>query len=262
MVKCLSIKTTADNEFEVVPISVPMFPMRAASDMWSGVDDRPKGLPSKAIQCLRLHETGWMLEDVQQLICVLTGELRIFGATKATLKSGDTILIEKGLRPEDAFSFSDDCSILSLHVPDWVPEAALAAQAEAPQVSGPRKPNFKWLYAGADRQSYFSECPEFFDETRGWGATVRPVYSTIFIEMADGFFMDWHAEGANNIVLILSGELELETAGGGGDIQRFGPGDICLAVDRTGQGHIDRARGRTVIANVVIPSKTLDAPTG
>jgi hypothetical protein len=80
--------------------------------------------------------------------------------------------------------------------------------------------------------------------------------------MADGFFMDWHAEGAKNIVLILAGELELETAGGSGDIQRFAAGDICFAVDRAGQGHIDRAHGRTILVNVVIPSKTFHAPSG
>jgi quercetin dioxygenase-like cupin family protein len=260
VVKSLSIKTAADKEIDVVPISLPMFPMRLASDMWTGADDRPKGLPSKAVQCLRLRETGWVLEDVQQLICVLTGELSV-AAKKVALTSGDTILIEKGLQPKDVFSFSDDCSILSLHVPDWVPEAALAAQTEAPPASAPRKANFKWLYSGADTQSYFSEFNECFDETRGWGAKTRPVYSTIIVEMADGFFMDWHAEGANNIVLVLCGELELETAGGGGDIQRFGPGDICVAVDRTGQGHIDRAHGRTVLANVVIPSKSFHAPS-
>ena len=257
--RSLSIKPAVGNEFEVVPISLPMFPMKLASDMWTGADDRPQGLPSKAIQCLRLRETGWVLEDVQQLICVLTGELRI-AAKKVALTSGDSILIEKGLQPEEVFSFSDDCSILSLHVPDWVPEVALGTQIEAPQSPAPRQPNFKWLYTGADSQSYFSEFPEFFEATQGWGTKVRPVYSTIIVDMADGFFMDWHAEGANNIVLILAGELELETAGGGGDIQRFAPGDICFAVDRAGQGHIDRAHGRTILANVVIPSKSFHAP--
>ena len=255
------IKTTADTEFELVPISLPLFPMKTAGDMWTGAHDRPKGLPSTAIQCLRLRETGWVLEDVQQLICVLTGELRI-GAQQVALTSGDSILIEKGLQPEKVFSFSDDCSILSLHVPDWLPQAAPAAQTQAPQSPAPRKPNCKWLYTGADSQSYFAEFSEFFDATQGWGAKVRPVYSTIIVDMADGFFMDWHAEGANNIVLILAGELELQTAGGGGDVQRFTAGDICFAVDRAGQGHIDRARGRTILANVVIPSKTFHAPSG
>ena len=259
--RSVSIKTTADDEFELVPISLPLFPMKRAGDMWTGAHDRPKGLPSQAIQSLRLRETGWVLKDVQQLICVLTGELRI-GAKKVALTSGDSILIEKGLRPEEVFSFSDDCSILSLHVPDWVPEAVPAAPTEAPQSPAPRKPNLKWLYTGADSQSYFAEFPEFFDATQGWGAKVRPVYNTIIVDMADGFFMDWHAEGANNIVLVLAGELELETAGGGGDRQRFAAGDICFAVDRAGQGHIDRARGRTILVNVVIPSKTFHVPSG
>jgi hypothetical protein len=102
-VKSLSIKTTVDSEFEVVPILLPMFPIKLAGDMWTGAVDRPKGLPSKAMQCLRLRETGWVLEDVQQLICVLTGELRI-GAKKVALTWGDSILIEKVVIDDDPSS--------------------------------------------------------------------------------------------------------------------------------------------------------------
>jgi quercetin dioxygenase-like cupin family protein len=52
-------------------------------------------------------------------------------------------------------------------------------------------------------------------------------------------FIDWHPAPRRQYVITLSGESEVEVAGG----QKFraGPGHLMLADDTTGQGHISRA---------------------
>jgi hypothetical protein len=72
----------------------------------------------------------------------------------------------------------------------------------------------------------------------------------------DGF-IDWHPEVVNNLAIFLSGELELESGGGGGAIEVFHAGDVCLAQDRTGEGHIDRTRGVTHVALIVVETENL-----
>ena len=61
-----------------------------------------------------------------------------------------------------------------------------------------------------------------------------------------GNFLDWHPAPRRQFVITLSGLDELEC--GDGSQRRLGPGDILLAEDTTGQGHITREiRPRRVI---------------
>jgi hypothetical protein len=57
----------------------------------------------------------------------------------------------------------------------------------------------------------------------------------------------------------MTGKLELEVSGDG-DIEVFGPGDVCLAEDRTGEGHIDRMHGETRLALIVFEDDHLWTP--
>ena len=52
-------------------------------------------------------------------------------------------------------------------------------------------------------------------------------------------------------------ELEIETEGRGGGIEVFRAGDICLAEDRAGGGHIDRTRGATHVGLLVLETEDL-----
>lgn len=51
----------------------------------------------------------------------------------------------------------------------------------------------------------------------------------------------WHPAPRRQLVIILSGRLEIEA--GDGSKRRFGPGDLLLADDLIGQGHISRYSG-------------------
>jgi hypothetical protein len=59
-----------------------------------------------------------------------------------------------------------------------------------------------------------------------------------FIEQDSGYMHDWHNAPCRQIVITLEGICEIEI--GGGIKRRFMPGNILLAEDTTGRGHITR----------------------
>jgi uncharacterized cupin superfamily protein len=54
-------------------------------------------------------------------------------------------------------------------------------------------------------------------------------------------------------VITLSGAVEIEP--GDGTVRRFGPGDVMLADDTTGHGHITRVVSKEPRTYVMIPLK-------
>jgi hypothetical protein len=59
-----------------------------------------------------------------------------------------------------------------------------------------------------------------------------------FLSFAPRGVMEPHAAPRRQLVVILSGEVEVET--GDGNTRRFRPGEMMLADDTTGSGHITR----------------------
>jgi hypothetical protein len=53
-------------------------------------------------------------------------------------------------------------------------------------------------------------------------------------------------------VVVLRGEIEVEVSGGAS--RRFGPGDLVLAADTSGHGHITRVVGDTPFEGLGIPT--------
>jgi hypothetical protein len=51
--------------------------------------------------------------------------------------------------------------------------------------------------------------------------------------------------------------MEMEVGGGGGAVEVFHAGDICLAEDRTGEGHIGRFRGVVHVVIMVVETENL-----
>lgn len=68
--------------------------------------------------------------------------------------------------------------------------------------------------------------------------------SVLFAELPEGMSQNWHNAPARQIVVVLSGTLEVEVA----DKQtlRWGPGGAFLADDVTGKGHQTRSIGGPV----------------
>lgn len=97
------------------------------------------------------------------------------------------------------------------------------------------------LYSGDDGESHFEdlEMPLApageFSRVSG----LQKATGILFRETTGGYFIDWHNAPRRQYVIVLDGRVEIEV--GDGARRRFGPGDVFLAEDTTGRGHISRA---------------------
>jgi quercetin dioxygenase-like cupin family protein len=66
-----------------------------------------------------------------------------------------------------------------------------------------------------------------------------------------GYILNWHCAPRRQYTITLSGEAEIEV--GDGTVKRIGAGDVILAEDLTGQGHITRVVGNQPRLSVVVP---------
>ena len=92
---------------------------------------------------------------------------------------------------------------------------------------------FYRLYSGDDEQSHFQELDssrssEFFNATRS-------AKGLLFRNDFAPHIVDWHRAPRRRWVITLSGSVDIGL--GDGSSMTFGPGDVFLAEDVTGQGH-------------------------
>jgi quercetin dioxygenase-like cupin family protein len=103
------------------------------------------------------------------------------------------------------------------------------------------------VYSGADGRSHVAEEPiamRPFTDTEGAhgeGTAMQSVKGIAFRVAPPGYVLDWHCAPRRQYSISLSGNAEIEV--GDGTVVRVGPGDIVLAEDLTGQGHITRVVG-------------------
>ena len=97
------------------------------------------------------------------------------------------------------------------------------------------------LYTGDDLQSHFEDYEVPLDDRGLIGSLSarHPVKSLIFRHTGADYDYHWHNAPERQYIVILDGGLDIEI--GDGTRRRFGAGDILLAEDLTGQGHISRA---------------------
>ena len=96
------------------------------------------------------------------------------------------------------------------------------------------------VYTGDDGESHFEDIEVAFPETAMMGASTRrfPADTIGIRETASEVEMDFHNAPRRQFVITLSGRVEMEC--GDGTKRQSGPGDMLLADDTTGQGHITR----------------------
>jgi hypothetical protein len=97
------------------------------------------------------------------------------------------------------------------------------------------------LYTGEDGQSHFEELELPLTATEiGAMSSAVPTTSVFFRDTANGGpeVIDYHVAPRRQFVIHLAGAAEIEV--GDGTKRRFGVGDVLLADDTTGQGHISR----------------------
>ena len=96
------------------------------------------------------------------------------------------------------------------------------------------------IYTGPDNESHFEDLEIPLEDIGGINRRSEPMQATgiIFTERRNDATADWHNAPRRQFVITLEGEGEIEI--GDGTKRRFGPGDIMLAEDATGRGHITR----------------------
>lgn len=98
---------------------------------------------------------------------------------------------------------------------------------------------FLRLYSGTDGQSHFEELDGRGGATTLF-STLQPATAVVFKNDKGGHLLDWHHAPRRQYVITLSGSVDIRI--GDGTVKTFGAGDVFLAEDLTGQGHITTPR--------------------
>jgi quercetin dioxygenase-like cupin family protein len=113
------------------------------------------------------------------------------------------------------------------------------------------------VYTGADGRSHVEEMTlalQPFIDTEGAygeGTPLQPATGISFRVAPADYVLNWHCAPRRQYSITLSGEAEIEV--GDGTVKRIGAGDVVLAEDLTGQGHITRVVGNQPRLSVVVP---------
>ena len=96
------------------------------------------------------------------------------------------------------------------------------------------------VYTGDDNQSHFEDIEvELNPQAVGQLSDAVPVTNLIFRETGGDYDLDFHNAPRRQYIVNLDGAVELTI--GSGEKRVIGPGEVFLAEDTTGQGHISRA---------------------
>jgi quercetin dioxygenase-like cupin family protein len=118
-------------------------------------------------------------------------------------------------------------------------------------------PTIVRVYTGDDGRSHLEEVTlalQPFIDTEGAygeGTPLQPATGISFRVAPLGYVLNWHCAPRRQYSITLSGEAEIEV--GDGTVKRIGAGDVVLAEDLTGQGHITRVVGNQPRLSVVVP---------
>jgi hypothetical protein len=109
------------------------------------------------------------------------------------------------------------------------------------------------IYAGVDGASHFKEIALDL-EPRGDQSSVAELIpgSGILVRRFDANRTNtWHHAPGRYAVFTLTGAVDIEV--GDGSMRRIGSGDILIAEDLTGQGHVTREVGPDARVSVFVP---------
>ena len=109
------------------------------------------------------------------------------------------------------------------------------------------------IYSGPDGQSHFEDLELRFEDRGDASATAELIPgSGIIVRRFDARRTNpWHHAPGRYAVFTLSGAVDIEI--GDGTVRRLCPGDILIAEDRTGQGHVTREVGPASRVSIFVP---------
>ena len=113
------------------------------------------------------------------------------------------------------------------------------------------------VYSGPDGKSHIAEEPmdlkpfKDVEGSYGEGTPMQKASGISFRVFPPGYVLHWHCAPRRQYSITLSGAAEIEV--GDGTVARVGPGDIVLAEDLTGQGHMTRVVGTEPRLSAIVP---------
>ena len=113
------------------------------------------------------------------------------------------------------------------------------------------------VYSGKDGKSHLEEVElemKPFVDTEGAYGEAGPTQaagSIAFRVSPPGYVLNWHCAPRRQYSIALSGHAEIEV--GDGTVARVGPGDVVLAEDLTGEGHVTRVVGNEPRFYAIVP---------
>ena len=113
------------------------------------------------------------------------------------------------------------------------------------------------VYSGADGESHVAELPLAMKPFRdvegahGEGTPLQAATGIAFRVAPPGYVLDWHCAPRRQYSISLSGTAEIEV--GDGTVVRVEPGDVVLAEDLTGRGHVTRVIGGEPRVYAIVP---------
>ena len=111
------------------------------------------------------------------------------------------------------------------------------------------------LYTGLDNESHFEDIDIPLNSKGGADrrSELKKATGILFRETGGEYSLDWHNAPRRQFIITLEGQVEIVI--GDGTKRQLGPGDILLAEDTTGRGHISRAVNNQPRTSIVV---TLD----
>ena len=109
------------------------------------------------------------------------------------------------------------------------------------------------IYADADGESHFRDVDvAWAHEGLGGRMSERlPATGVIFRETGGDYALDWHNAPRRQYIVNLDAAVEITVSDG--EIRVIGPGEVILAEDVTGKGHLSRAVSGQVRRSLFIP---------
>jgi quercetin dioxygenase-like cupin family protein len=95
------------------------------------------------------------------------------------------------------------------------------------------------LFTGDDGQSHFEEMEAPTEEVHR--VATKPGEDLVFRRSAENSFSDWHHPSRRQYLFVIEGSMEVTV--GDGTTRQFNTGDVLLAEDLTGQGHVTKSVG-------------------
>ena len=108
------------------------------------------------------------------------------------------------------------------------------------------------IYADADGVSHFRDIAiDWIEEIRASKRSKTwATQGMVFRETADDYALDWHRAPRRQFIINLDGGVEITV--GDGETRVIPAGEVILAEDITGKGHISRALGGAIRHSIII----------